>query len=455
MTTSRSLRKGLDAGTPSLLPQELSRCSSSEARKLLNFEAAKDLCALPLGFVEQYGNTVLTLAAGKPSAALKNQLQFLTGHTVRTVEVATNVVLEAIFLAYRGTTDHLEDAAQKVTKLKIKESQGTSVGFREVKTPENDLLCSLIDYALALDASDLHFIPRKEGLFVSVRAEGELRTRDSKLCSIEVYSKMIQRIKVLSKLDITVKYHAQEGSFIVPLLHGNITARVSIIPTIYGESISLRFLNQARFLSIDELRFADSVVAILKGIVRYKNGLVIFSGSTGSGKTTSLYAVTEYLSRHANRVASIEDPVECIVPWMMQTQVHKEKGLGFENGLKALLRQDPDTILIGEIRDSQVAEVSVEAALTGHLILCSLHAGSAQETLTRFRSLIQHKAVPYDQILRMIVYQELIPAMNGSRVPIAEIAVFNDEEISIIETPALQCERFIQEGIIMPDYFEK
>lgn len=408
MTPSNYPRTGSDTRTPSLLPRDLSRCSSQEARKLLPFESASALCCLPLGFLEQYGTKTMTVAVGEDSPELRKQLQFLVGLEVRTVTVDSAVLKEAIFLTYRGAHELIDTASSKIVEITDRIDRSARVGLRDCATPENELLCSLIDYALAHDASDLHFIPSAEGLFVSIRVSGELRTRDTKLCSPEIYIRMVQRIKVLSRLDITSKTVVQEGSFAIPLLHGTVSARVSILPTVHGESLSLRFLKRSNVKTLDELGFSKELVTTLKEVAMLKHGLVLFAGATGSGKTTSLYALSEYLSHRSCRITSIEDPVECIVPWMVQTQVVRERGLTYETGLKALLRQDPDVILIGEIRDAPVGRIALEAALTGHRVLSSIHAGSIQEVKERFKSFgIESSLLAH--AMQLIIHQELSP----------------------------------------------
>lgn len=396
-------------------PQDLSRCSTEAARAYVPYGTAGELSCLPLGFLEQYGTKILTIATATRSVELSQKLKFITGCEVRLVEVDSEALIRAIFISYNGSERNITAASDKVLKGDVENKvDGKKLfGLRECDTAENELLCAIIDYAISVDASDIHLIPKEKGGFVQLRVGNEFYSRETRMCAHASYRKIIQRIKVLSKLDITKHEMPQDGSFEIPLLSGKISARVSVMPVHFGEKIVLRLMHREESLSLDLLCYPPEVIACIKDTIHAASGLTLFCGATGSGKTTALYAVMEAISKGNESIVSIEDPIESVFDWMDQTAVSERNGLGFSEALRALLRQDPDVIMVGEIRDAVTAQTALKASMTGHRIFSSLHAGDISKALLRLESFgIEHSVLR--STVNLIVHQDLVPRLCQS-----------------------------------------
>lgn len=234
--------------------------------------------------------------------------------------------------------------------------------------------------ALALRASDIHIEPEEAGVRLRLRIDGVLT--DVYTFDAHQYSLLASRIKLLSGLKLNIKDRPQDGRFSIQIKN-DIEVRTSIIPGAYGESIVMRILNpDALSVSFEKLGIHEKILARLSKEIRRPNGMLLTTGPTGSGKTTTLYAFLKYLHTPDIKVITIEDPVEYHIPGIVQTQVdHKE--YTFAGGLRSVLRQDPDIIMVGEIRDKEVAETAIQAALTGHFVFSTLHTNNAAGTFPR------------------------------------------------------------------------
>jgi general secretion pathway protein E len=245
------------------------------------------------------------------------------------------------------------------------------------------LVDSLLTGARQAGASDIHLLPGEDGLAMSWRVDGVLHPID--VLPRAIAPNIIARLKVIAQLLTYQTDVPQEGR--IHLLEGNAETRVSTFPTLFGEKCVIRlFAGSNRLRYVDDLGLARELGARLKAMLARRGGMILISGPAGSGKTTSIYAcLREIVEReeHPRSVATLEDPVEAVMAGVAQSQVRPIAGFDYETGLKSLLRQDPEVIAVGEIRDRTTAQVAVQAALTGHLILTTFHAGSAAEALNR------------------------------------------------------------------------
>lgn len=252
--------------------------------------------------------------------------------------------------------------------------------------PVIKLLNAILLEALADKASDIHIEPYETQARVRFRLDGVLRTVLRP--SVHIAPFLISRIKVMARLDIAEKRLPQDGRMSVKLGNRSIDLRVSTMPSSYGERVVMRLLDkQATHLNLNDLGMAESIRTKMDDLINRPHGIILVTGPTGSGKTTTLYASLEEIDQQQLNIMTVEDPVEYDLQGISQTQINTRAGMSFAKGLRALLRQDPDVILIGEIRDQETAEIATQASLTGHLVFATLHANSAVGTITRLQDL--------------------------------------------------------------------
>jgi type IV pilus assembly protein PilB len=231
-------------------------------------------------------------------------------------------------------------------------------------------------------ASDIHFEPDEKALRARFRIDGFLY--ESLNLPKQIHPALTSRIKILAEMDIAETRLPQDGNFNVRLEKSGFEIRVSTFPTIYGENVVLRILDQTSpLLKLDELGFSEEVLNQFKQLVRKTSGIILVTGPTGSGKTTTLYALLNMINSKDKNIITIEDPVEYRLPLIRQTQINLKAGITFATGLRSILRQDPDIIMVGEIRDLETSEIAMQAALTGHLVLSTLHTNDAPEAISR------------------------------------------------------------------------
>lgn len=245
-----------------------------------------------------------------------------------------------------------------------------------------ELIDLLVAAALQLEASDVHLEPAAKVVRVRYRLDGLLQ--DAAELPSGVHVKLVDRIKLLSKLKLNVKSIAQDGRFTIKTRDRDIDVRVSILPSQYGEAIVLRFLGVgAQLLRVADLGLRDQAGEVVQQELKKPNGMILTTGPTGSGKTTTLYAFVNELNTPDVKIITLEDPIEYRLTGIEQTQVDDAKGYSFARGLRSILRQDPDIILVGEVRDLETAETAVSAALTGHIVFSTLHTNDAAGALPR------------------------------------------------------------------------
>jgi general secretion pathway protein E len=256
------------------------------------------------------------------------------------------------------------------------------VGDQNIDGVGARFLSSVMERALALGASDLHIEPRRHDLRVRLRLDGRLL--DHQIASPDLAAPALARIKVIAGLDLGEKRLPQDGRTTAVIQGRSVDVRVSIMPTAFGESAVLRILDRhSAPMDLPGLGFVERDRSLLHQAVRSSHGMFLMSGPTGSGKTTTLYALLQTLADRPVKILSVEDPIEYHFEHVSQTQVAPQIGLTFAHALRAFLRQDPDVIMVGEIRDPETAAVAVQAAMTGHLVLASVHANSALGVVSR------------------------------------------------------------------------
>src|SRR3989338_4251903 len=246
----------------------------------------------------------------------------------------------------------------------------------------SEILELILAGALSIEASDVHVEPGEAKVKLRLRIDGVLQ--ELAAFNPKIYQLLLSRIKLLSELKLNVKDKAQDGRFTIRTKETDIEVRTSTLPGPYGESVSLRVLHPKTIaLKLDDLGIHPYLLELVERELLKPNGMILTTGPTGSGKTTTLYAFIKKISEPGIEIITIEDPIEYHISGVTQTQVDSEKGYDFSNGLKSILRQDPDVIMVGEIRDFETAETALHAALTGHLVFSTLHTNDAAGTIPR------------------------------------------------------------------------
>lgn len=297
---------------------------------------------------------------------------------------------------------------EKLIEKNIRESlqSGRRGEDAAAEVPIVAIVDNIVAYAHSSRASDIHLEVFEDFVLIRYRIDGVLHeiVRMQK----EVHAAIVARIKLIAGLKIDEHYKPQDGRFRVKIGTDNLDMRVSILPTYYGEKVVMRLLAAAsRPLSLSELGVFEDMEAIILENIKKSYGIVIICGPTGSGKSTTLYSMLSVLNRPEVNIVTVEDPVEYDIKYVNQTQINPQAGISFASGLRAILRQDPNVILVGEIRDGETASISVQSALTGHLVLSSLHTNDATTTIPR---LIDMGVQPFllAAVMNAVIAQRLV-----------------------------------------------
>jgi type IV pilus assembly protein PilB len=283
--------------------------------------------------------------------------------------------------------DELETELTVDTSDVIKEEDTTTEQGKEQTiiiedAPVVKIVATIVRYAVEGEASDVHIEHMRDKIRVRFRVDGILNT--SLVLPSQVHSAVVARIKVLSNMRLDEKRKPQDGRFSARIDGRKIDFRVSTFPSYYGEKVEMRILDQAKGVrKIDDMGLSAKNLAMLKEAINKPYGMVLLTGPTGSGKSTTLYSILNEIDREAYNVLSLEDPVEYSIDGVSQSQVRPEIGYDFSTGLRTTLRQDPDVIMVGEIRDKETAQLAVQAALTGHLVFSTLHTNNAAGVIPR------------------------------------------------------------------------
>ena len=372
---------------------------------------------LPLG-IDSDG-VVAVASAGAVDTSVSDALQRALAAPVRFVEVAAGELRAALVATERMSSPHVGggngsstvesgDATEAVDDLR-------ALASRE---PVVQVVNAMLAEALKAHASDVHVESIPSGLRIRFRLDGVLR--DAQTLSKPFQSAVLSRIKVLAGLDIAERRLPQDGRARVRVTDRDVDVRVSTLPALHGESIVLRLLDQGGSTrTLPELGIARDVRDRLNALLARSSGLVLVTGPTGSGKTTTLYAALAARSVPGVKVVTVEDPVEYRLDGITQLPVNVKAGFGFANALRAILRHDPDVILVGEMRDADTAEIAVQAALTGHLVLSTLHTTDAVSAVAR---LTEMGVAPYlvSATLQGVLAQRLVRTLCDSCATFAE-----------------------------------
>lgn len=344
---------------------------------LLPQDIAARFMAVPLAEIQN------RLAVAMIDANNVQAVDYLSNRIERPLKVfmASEAGVRHVLDQYKTDLSSVDEAAEASQIDAAQESN------REVKTivqdsPISKALSTILEYALKSRASDVHIEPLEKSLKIRCRVDGMLREIMQLPKSIE--PALVSRIKILSNLKIDEHRTPQDGQFTVNIAGKEVDLRIAISPVIWGEQVVIRLLDKSgNDFDIEAMGYAGRALrAIRKGIHR-PNGMILTSGPTGSGKTTSLYALIKEIKNNTVNIVTLEDPVEYKINDVNQIQVNADVGLTFASGLRSILRQDPDVVMVGEIRDSETANLAVQAALTGHLVFSTLHTNSAAGVLPR------------------------------------------------------------------------
>lgn len=305
-------------------------------------------------------------------------------------------------------------------------SAGVGAAIQE-DAPAIKIVSTILRYAIDGKASDIHIEPLPAGVRVRYRVDGDLHT--SVVLPLNTHRAIVARIKVLSSIRLDESRKPQDGRFSATIDNRQIDFRVSTFPSYSGEKVVLRILDREQgFIPLDQIGLTPAHLATLRRAINRPNGLILISGPTGSGKSTTLYSLLSELDREHKNVLSLEDPVEYFIDGIIQSQVHPEIGYTFASGLRTTLRQDPDVIMVGEIRDGETAKLAIQAALTGHLVLSTIHTNDAIGTIPR---LIDMGVEPYliPPVLVCSIAQRLVRTFCPGAEKEIDLSVSEQEEI--------------------------
>ncbi len=347
---------------------------------LISEENAKKYCAIPVG----YENGQLVVVMNDPlDFIIIDEIRYLTGRDLMPKMSTRRQIMAAIDSSYGK--ENAQKAAQELEKefdidemVKITEQITDEVA----NAPVVKLVNSIIEHAIKINASDIHIEPTEGKMRVRLRQDGILQ--EVMRAPKNAHGAVITRIKIIGGMDIAEKRIPQDGRVETIIANKPIDLRLSVLPTVNGEKVVIRILGRSDvMLSRDLLGLSESNEVMFDKIIKSPHGIILVSGPTGSGKTTTLYTILKDLNQPTTNIVTVEDPVEYRMEGINQVQVNVRAGMTFSSGLRSILRQDPDIILIGEIRDGETAEIAIRASITGHLVLSTIHTNDSASTVTR------------------------------------------------------------------------
>ena len=332
----------------------------------------------------ELGHDCLTIALANPlDIHTLDDVRLLTGIKVRAILASERDILEAIRKYYGIGAETIEEMID------------TSAIKEEIKEVTEDIADSASDASIAKfinqillqaykdRATDIHIEPYQGELRIRYRIDGILYDAKVPPAIKRFQSAIISRTKIMSSLNIAEKRLPQDGRIKVKVGDAELDLRVSILPTPFGESVVIRILSNSILYSLEELGLSQNDLKLLDGLIKKPHGIIFVTGPTGSGKTTTLYACLFRINKSDKKILTIEDPIEYQLPGITQIQINPQIGLSFANGLRSMLRHDPDIMMVGEVRDLETAEITIRVALTGHLVFSTLHTNDAASSITR------------------------------------------------------------------------
>ncbi len=399
--------------------------SSFIDQKVLNLlpsDIAERFMAVPLAEVQN------RLAVAMIDANNVQAVDYLSSRIQRPLKVfmASDESVRHVLSQYKADLSTVTSAAE------ASQQEAQEEATKDIKTivqdsPISRALSTILEYAVKSHASDVHIEPLENGLKIRCRVDGVLREIMQLPKSIE--PALVSRIKILSNLKIDEHRIPQDGQFAVEVASREVDLRIAISPVVWGEQVVIRLLDKSgNSFALEEMGYAGRALRAIRKGVKRPNGMILTSGPTGSGKSTSLYALIKEIQDDAINIVTLEDPVEYKMAGVNQIQVNSEVGLTFASGLRSILRQDPDVVMVGEIRDSETANLAVQAALTGHLVFSTLHTNSAAGVLPRL----------LDMGIEPFLIASTVNTIIGQRL-VRRVAKKRDTyQSSSIETQAIQ-----------------
>ena len=371
-----------------VIPQETLRALTSEAANVMR--------VVPLEIDPQAKTITVAIGSHANFQAVDNlRMNMFAGYEISVVVSPVADIDEIIRREYAKKTDTVDlfSEVNRAEAVKNLQGRGDSIDVASLEDAGSDnavvrLVTNMLAQAIANGASDIHLEPFEDEFKMRYRIDGvlyEMKTQPK-----EIAMAIVSRVKILSKLDIAERRLPQDGriSYQLALDKEPIDLRVAVLPTMYGESVVLRVLDRSAVqLELDRIGLREDELAKMRLIINKPNGIVLVTGPTGSGKTTTLYAALRELNQVDTKILTAEDPVEYDIDGMIQCQVNLEQELTFARLLRSFLRQDPDIILVGEIRDLETAQISIQASLTGHLVFATLHTNDAPSSILRLLDL--------------------------------------------------------------------
>ncbi len=357
--------------------------------QLLPVEVAQKYQVAPL----QKKGYLLTIAMVDPmDIAALDKVEVLTNSEVEPVvctEQELNTLISSLYGMYSDLDGVMESVGMEIygEEESSREEQAAAASTETLHDQAEDapvvrLVNSILTQAVREGASDVHFTPEKDYVFLQFRVDGKLQNVPSPTKSM--FLPIVSRVKILANMDIASSRIPQDGRFTIKMENKEINIRVSTMPTIYGENLVMRLLDMSSgFYSLELLGMPAEDMAKTRAMIAKPYGMILSTGPTGSGKSSSLYSILKEIYRPELNIITLEDPVEYRMERIRQVQLNRKAGMTFASGLRTILRQDPDVVMVGEIRDAETATIAIQAAMTGHLVLSTVHTNNAAGAITR------------------------------------------------------------------------
>ncbi len=394
---------------------------SPEVVRIIPESVARRYNVVPISV---HGDTLKVAFSDPLDVKAQDELSFLTGYRIEPVVATPSEISRTIENLYS-----IKEEARKLVES-IAASRKEAVPEAEVE--ENAPVVKLVNYivtrAVEERASDIHFEPQENGLIIRYRVDGLLRYVEH--FSLDMASPVVSRLKIMANMDIAEKRLPQDGRVVLKVNGKDVDIRISTLPTVYGEKVVLRLLDRSSVLiGLEKLGLLEDDMEKISEMINHPYGMLLVTGPTGSGKTTTLYSILNRLAKEEYNVVTVEDPVEYQLKGINQVQVNEKAGLLFSTALRSILRQDPDIIMVGEIRDYETAELAVRAALTGHFVLSTLHTNDAPGALTRLMDMGVEPFLIASSVVGVVaqrLVRKICEYCKESYVPNSEVIVDND-----------------------------
>lgn len=422
-----------DAGIPYIALSD--RLPAPDATTLISASVARLYCAIPLQL--EHGRLLVAMADPFDMEAVTS-LERAAGRPIRVAAAPKEEIVTRLRIAYAALDERTLDSAAADNRPVSASTNGTKGHSAEpfdetANASAAKLADDIIRRGTSLGATDIHVEPLEEVIKVRYRLDGLLQDGGSYPKTMQ--APLTSRIKILASLDIAETRLPQDGRVRIRAEGTNIDLRVSTFPTLHGEDVVLRILDRSRVaLNLERLGMEPDDLAILRAAFLRPHGLIPVTGPTGSGKTTTLYSALVELNNHEKCIITLEDPVEYELAQIRQSQINVRAGLTFASGLRSILRHDPDTILVGEMRDAETVSIALSAALTGHLVLTTLHTNTAAGAMPRLLDMGAEPFVLTSSVL-LVISQRLIRTLCGDCKTVIEVSSVVRERFGLEDIP--------------------